>query len=53
MNLRSTIYRALRTWGDVDAARKGPGALAKRTVRRRAHRASNRLTRKMLRRVGL
>ena len=53
MTLRSAPYRALRAWGDVDAARKGPKALAKRMVRRRAHRATNRVTRKLLRRVGL
>ena len=33
-SLRSQLYRAARDLGNVEAAAKGPGALAKRQVRR-------------------
>ncbi|HEX4539034.1 MAG TPA: hypothetical protein VH112_02230 [Acidimicrobiales bacterium] len=51
--LRSQLYRAARDLGNVEAAEKGPEALAKRTVRRDVYRRTNRTTARLLRRLGL
>ncbi len=42
MNTRNALYRAARLLGDVDAAKQGPEAYAKRLVRKRAYRTGNR-----------
>ena len=52
-SLRSSLYKAARIMGDVEAAERGPGALAKREVRRKAYRASGSLTGALLRALGL
>jgi len=52
-SLRSQLYRDARILGDVTAASRGPGAYAKRTVRRGAYRASGSLTRSFMRSLGL
>lgn len=52
-SLTSQLYRAARTANTLRAASQGPGALAKRAVRRRAYRASGTLTRSVLRAFGL
>jgi hypothetical protein len=52
-SLRSQLYRAARDLGNVEAAAKGPGALAKRQVRRRAYRSTNRTLGNLLRGFGL
>ena len=41
-SLRSQLYRAARDLGNVEAAEQGPGALARRQVRRAAYRRTNR-----------
>ena len=43
------LYRLLSAWGDLRAARRGPGALARRHARRAAHRGLSRALRKVLR----
>lgn len=52
-SLRSNLYRAARLYGDIEAAEKGPGALAKREVRKYVYRKTNSLTAKLLRAFGL
>jgi hypothetical protein len=52
-SLRSELYRAARGLENVQAAAKGPGSYAKRTVRRKVYRTSNGLTNDLLRSVGL
>ncbi len=52
-SLRSQLYRAARDLGNVEAAAKGPGALARRQVRRRAYRTTNRGLAGILRVFGL
>ncbi len=52
-SLRSEIYRAARDLGNVQAAAKGPGSYAKRTVRRKVYRTTNGLTSELLRSLGL
>lgn len=52
-SLRSNLYRAARVLGTVEAAEKGPQALAKREVRRVAYRASFSFTGALLRALGL
>jgi hypothetical protein len=52
-SLRSELYRAARDLGNVQAAAKGPGSYAKRTVRRRVYRTTNGLTNELLRSFGL
>jgi hypothetical protein len=52
-SIRSQLYRAARDMGDVQAAGRGPGAYARRVVRRRVYRASNNLTSQLLRSFGL
>jgi hypothetical protein len=48
-SLRSQLYRAARDLGNVQAVGRGPGAYARRVVRRKVYRASNRLTADLLR----
>lgn len=52
-SLRSQLYRAARIMGDVEAAAKGPDALARRVVRRKAYRTSSGLTGSILRALGM
>ena len=40
-----TLFRLLRLYGDARAVSRGPGAVAKRLARRRAHRTLARLMR--------
>ena len=48
MTLRSSLYRAARLLGDVQAAQRGPASLARRMVRKRVYRAWNRPLRRWL-----
>ena len=50
---RSQLYRLARDLGNVQAARRGPGAYSKRVVRRAAYRTVNRQLGRSLRRLGL
>lgn len=43
-----TAYRWLSLLGDAKAARRGPGAYARRYVRKRANRSFNRALRQLL-----
>jgi hypothetical protein len=52
-SLRSQLYRAARDLGNVQAAAKGPGSYAQRTVRRKVYRTTNGLTNELLRSTGL
>lgn len=52
-SLRSQLYRAARDLGNVEAASQGPAALAKRQVRRKAYRSTNRALGGLLRVFGL
>ena len=52
-SLRSQLYRDARIRGNVEAAIKGPGAYAKRTVRRKVYKQTNKITRNLLRGFGL
>ncbi len=47
------LLRLARSAGDVSAIGRGPGAIGRRLVRRQAFRASNGLTRRLLRAVRL
>jgi hypothetical protein len=44
-----TLYRLLSAWGDLRAARRGPGANVRRYGRKRANRTFNRALRRWLR----
>ena len=48
-SLRSQLYRAARDLGNVEAAAQGPDAYAKRVVRRKAYRTTNRTLDRLLR----
>jgi hypothetical protein len=48
-SVRSSLYRAARLMGDVHAAEQGPGAMAKRYVRRKTFARSAGLTGSLLR----
>lgn len=50
---RGQLYRAARDLGDISAASRGPGPLAKRLVRKRLYRTEGRLTRRLLRGLKL
>lgn len=50
---RSQLYRVARDLGNVEAASHGPGAYSKRVVRQRVYRATNGLTKRFLRGLGL
>jgi hypothetical protein len=52
-SLRSQLYRAARDLGNVQAAEKGPSSYARRVVRRKVYRTTNRMTRHLLRSFGL
>lgn len=52
-SLRSQLYRMARDMGNAQAAARGPGAYAKRVVRRRVYRGTTGLTRRLLRGLGL
>ncbi|MGH9007795.1 MAG: hypothetical protein ACRDV6_08810 [Acidimicrobiales bacterium] len=52
-SLRSQLYRAARDLGNVEAATQGPGALARRQVRRSGYRRTNRGLGSLLRAFGL
>lgn len=51
-SLRGQLYRAARDMGNVQAAEKGPGAYAKRFVRRKVYRRTNSFLGQLLRRIG-
>jgi hypothetical protein len=51
--VRRTAYHVARARGDVQAARRGPTAYARRVARRHAYRGWNSLLRSLLRGVGL
>lgn len=48
MSATSYAYRVLRLSRDVNAIRRGPNAIAKRIVRKTAHKTTARLLRKVL-----
>lgn len=50
---RHLLYRSATVLGDLSAARRGPAAMGKRLVRKRAHRVTGGATQRVLRRVGL
>ncbi len=52
-SVRSQLYRAARDLGNAQAAAKGPGAFARRQVRRSAYRRTNRGLSGLLRAFGL
>ena len=52
-SLRSQLYRDARIPGNIEAAAQGPGAYAKRTVRRKVYKQTNKITRSILRGFGL
>jgi hypothetical protein len=52
-SLRSQLHRAARDLGDIESAAKGPGAYAKRRVRKVVYRKSNGALRSILRAFGL
>jgi hypothetical protein len=52
-SLTSTLYRAARASNNVRAASKGPGAYAKRVVRRKVYGKEMGLTRSILKVFGL
>lgn len=52
-SLRSQLYRAARDLGNVQAAARGPGSYARRSVRRKVYRTTNGLTNDLLRSVGM
>jgi hypothetical protein len=52
-SLTSTLYRAARLSNNARAASRGPGAYAKRTVRRKTYSKSMGLTARLLRMFGL
>jgi len=53
MSLTNALYRVARASATGRAARRGPGPLAKRVVRRRVLRLTNKATRRTLRKFGL
>jgi len=52
-SVRSQLYRSARVLGDLEAARKGPGAYARRRVRRVMYRKGNRGMARVLKALGL
>ena len=52
-SLTSTLYRAARLSNNVHAASRGPGAYAKRVVRRKVYGKEMGLTRSILKAFGL
>lgn len=53
MSLTNTLFRLARVSADARAVRKGPGAVAKRVVRKSVYRAEGRATRKLFKGFGL
>lgn len=53
MKLTSLLYRAARASSTVRAASRGPGALAKRQVRRAVYRKESGETRRVFKSFGL
>ncbi len=52
-SITSQLYRAARASNNLRAASRGPVALAKRQVRRKAYRASGSFTRSILKALGM
>jgi hypothetical protein len=52
-SLTSQLYRLARMSNNISAASKGPGAYAKRVVRRKVYGQQMALTRKLLKALGL
>ncbi|HLI14869.1 MAG TPA: hypothetical protein VKV23_02295 [Acidimicrobiales bacterium] len=52
-SVTSTLYSLARASNNLRAASRGPGAYAKRVVRRKVYRTSGRFTRSLLRGFGL
>jgi hypothetical protein len=52
-SLTSELFRAARTSANIRAAERGPGAYAKRVVRRKTYAKTMGATRKLLRAFGL
>ena len=50
---RRSMYRWARLLGDVEAAEKGPNSYAKRVIRRRVYRSTNRSVPRALRSLHL
>ena len=46
---RRSLYRWARLFGDVEAAEKGPNSYAKRVIRKRVYRTTNRSVARALR----
>ena len=53
MNARSGLYRWARILGDVEAMEKGPNAYAKRVIRKRVYRTTNKTVARALRQLHL
>lgn len=53
MGITNALYKLARASATGRAVRRGPGAVAKRAVRRQVYRATNKATRQALRRFGL
>ena len=52
-SFRSDLYKAARILGTAQAASKGPGALVKRQVRRKAYKGTNKQLWHFLKSIGL
>jgi hypothetical protein len=52
-SLTNTLYRMARASATARAASRGPGALARRTVRRRVYRAEGKATRRFFKGLRL
>lgn len=52
-SLRSELYRDARILGNIEAATKGPGAYAKRYVRRKVYSRSMGVTNSILKSINL
>jgi len=53
MSLTNTLYRVARASATGRAVRRGPGPVAKRVLRRRVLRVTNKATMRTLRKFGL
>lgn len=52
-SLTDMLYKLARASNTARAARKGPGSLAKREIRRQVYRAEGKATRKFFKGLGL
>lgn len=52
-SIRSQLYRGARDLGNLEAAEKGPTSYGRRVIRRKVYRSTNRVTGRLLRRLGL